>query len=205
MPLLTGPKTNLVYLCDMKWQNTTESWGAVSRYLHWGVAVLILVQLVLGLAAEAWRLSPTKLDLFVWHKSLGILILVLVLLRLLWRLVTVTPGLAGLPRWQQHLSRANVVALYLCMLALPISGLIIQAASNVPFRVFWVLPWPDALSLDESLGDLAEPLHGLLAVVLMVALALHIGAAVFHHCIRRDGVLRRMWSGRPVTGVGERL
>jgi len=74
--------------------NTVDTWGAPAKFFHWTVALLILVQIALGCAAALWRLSPLKLELFVWHKSTGILILVLMLARLAWRLANRSPALA---------------------------------------------------------------------------------------------------------------
>lgn len=83
-------------------RNSRESWGSLARLFHWAVAALVLAQVALGLVASAWRLSPMKLDLFVWHKSLGFVILLLVVLRLIWRVVNQTPalpaGMSGIER-----------------------------------------------------------------------------------------------------------
>src|SRR5258708_16230061 len=78
-------------------RNDTDSWGAPAKLFHWVMAALILAQIALGLMAANWRLSPTKIELFFWHKSTGMLILALVGLRILWRLANPPPGLpAGL-------------------------------------------------------------------------------------------------------------
>src|SRR5258708_19121906 len=83
-------------------RNDTDSWGAPAKLFHWVMAALILAQIALGLMAANWRLSPTKIELFFWHKSTGMLILALVGLRILWRLAHPTPelpaGLAALGR-----------------------------------------------------------------------------------------------------------
>src|SRR5258708_10255332 len=74
-------------------RNDTDSWGAPAKLFHWVMAALILAQIALGLMAANWRLSPTKIELFFWHKSTGMLILALVGLRILWRLAHLTPEL----------------------------------------------------------------------------------------------------------------
>src|SRR5258708_30877309 len=74
-------------------RNDTDSWGAPAKLFHWVMAALILAQIALGLMAANWRLSPTKIELFFWHKSTGMLILALVGLRILWRLANPTPEL----------------------------------------------------------------------------------------------------------------
>src|SRR3979490_1420837 len=74
-------------------RNASDSWGAPAKLFHWVMAALILAQIALGLMAANWRVSPTKIELFFWHKSTGMLILALVGLRILWRLANPTPEL----------------------------------------------------------------------------------------------------------------
>jgi cytochrome b561 len=161
------------------------------------IAGLIISQFILGPLAESWRLSPTKLDLFVWHKSIGILILALVLLRFLWRLLNPTPALpADLPRWEQFAARVSHILLYLLMFLLPISGWLINSAANIPFKVFWLFPLPDLVQKNKELKELAETLHLALVIGLVLILMVHVGAALRHHFIRKNNVLRGMLLGR---------
>src|SRR3989442_13716220 len=76
-------------------RNTADSWGAPAKWFHWVMAALILAQIALGLMAASWRGSPTKIELFFWHKSTRMLILLLVALGLLWRLAHRAPALAS--------------------------------------------------------------------------------------------------------------
>jgi cytochrome b561 len=175
------------------WRNSTQAWGAVAKSFHWILAVLILAQIALGLTAKGWHLSPTKLDLFVWHKSFGILILALVVLRLAWRLANPVPdNPAAMPAWERFAARSAHLLLYLLMLAMPFSGWIIQSASNVPFRLFWQLPLPALVGPSDETADLAKWVHYGLFVAIGLVLAGHIGAALRHHFVLRDDVLRRM-------------
>jgi cytochrome b561 len=182
-------------------RNTKDNWGTISKSLHWLMAGLFFVQFVLGPLAVSWRLSPTKLDLFVWHKSVGMLILTLVILRAIWRLLNQTPTLpANLPRWEQISARLSHLLLYLVMFLLPISGWIINSAANIPFKVFWIFPLPDLVSPNKQLEELAKFAHFTLVIALIILLIIHIGAALHHHFIRRNNVLIRMvWSRRSVT------
>jgi len=175
------------------WRNSNQAWGTGAKGFHWLLAVLILAQVALGLSAKGWRLSPTKLDLFVWHKSLGIVILVLVALRLAWRLANPVPEYPGaMPAWERFAARFAHFLLYLLMLAMPFSGWIIQSASDVPFRIFWQLPLPALVGPSEATADLAKGVHFWLFVTIGVVLAGHVGAALRHHFVLRDDVLRRM-------------
>ena len=175
------------------WRNTLESWGLLARLLHWGMAVLILIQLVLGIVALNWPLSPLKLDLFVWHKSVGMLVLGLACLRLVWRVSNPVPQLpSDMSGREQLAAKITHGLLYFLLLALPLSGWIINSAANIPFRIFWLIPLPDLIAPDRQLAEVFKTVHAVLVVSLLVVLALHIAAALYHHYRRRDTVLLRM-------------
>jgi cytochrome b561 len=137
--------------------NTADNWGAPAKFFHWTVALLVVVQVGLGFAAALWRLSPLKLDLFVWHKSVGILILALMLARLAWRLANRAPALPPhTPAWERHAAHASHGLLYALAIALPLSGWVINSAAAVPFSVFWLLPLPPIVAPDEGAEELAK-------------------------------------------------
>lgn len=179
-------------------RGSERAWGPVMRSLHWGMAALILVQFALGWLARGWSLSPTKLELFVWHKSLGVVALALVVLRLLWRLWDRAPTPPPGTRALEHRAAVGVHALlYLAMLATPLSGWAIQSASGFPFEVFGWFALPDPIGRDKALQGLAETVHLALFWLFLALLLPHVAAAVHHHWWRRDPVLRRMLTGRP--------
>ena len=177
-------------------RNDADSWGAPAKLFHWAMAALILAQIALGVTAASWRLSPTKLELFFWHKSTGMLILALVALRLLWRLANPTPALPfDMAGWERAAAQLSHGLLYLLMVALPITGWIINSASNVPFRIFWLIPLPAIVAPDKSTADLVTLVHRALAALLTLMLIAHIGAALRHHFVKRNTVLARMLPG----------
>jgi len=176
--------------------NTARAWGAPAKFFHWTVALLILVQIALGFAAALWRLSPLKLELFVWHKSTGVLILVLMVARLAWRLANRSPALPPqTPAWERYAAHASHVLLYVLAVALPLSGWVINSAAAVPFSVFWLVPLPAIVAPDERLEELAKLVHFSLLVALCLVLAVHVGAALRHHFIKRNDILIRMLPG----------
>jgi len=177
-------------------RNTADSWGAGIKFFHWLMAALIVFQIMLGVMAVTWPVSPTKLDLFVWHKSFGVLILTLAALRLLWRLANVTPALPeGMPAWERTAARISHFLLYLLMIALPLTGWVINSAKNIPFRIFWQVPLPAIVEPNQALGERFALVHGGLALTLVVVLVVHIGAALRHHFAKHDKVLVRMLPG----------
>jgi cytochrome b561 len=174
-------------------RNDSDSWGAPAKLFHWVMALLIFAQIALGLVAVSWRLSPTKLDLYVWHKSTGMLILTLLALRLPWRLSNRVPELPlEIAAWERRGAHASHFLLYALMIALPITGWVISSASNVPFKIFWTIPLPAITPPDKAVADLFATIHGWLVTLLALVLAVHIGAALRHHYVKRDTVLSRM-------------
>ncbi len=174
-------------------RNDADSWGAPAKLFHWVMAALILVQITLGLMAANWPLSSAKLELFFWHKSSGMLILALVALRLAWRLANPTPALPpGMAAWERTAAHLSHFLLYALMIALPVTGWIVSSASNVPFRIFWLIPLPAITAPDKATADLFSSVHGWLVTLLALVLVAHIGAALRHHYVKRDAVLSRM-------------
>jgi cytochrome b561 len=170
-----------------------SSWSATAKFLHWLVAVLIFLQFALGYLAKGWSLSPTKLDLFVWHKSTGIVILTLVLLRLLLRLGASAPALPeDTPAWERAAARSSQLLLYVFMISLPLSGWIINSAAGIPFKIFWWLELPPLGQADKQVATLTAYVHFWLGVVFAALVVVHISAALRHHFVKRDSVLRRM-------------
>jgi cytochrome b561 len=177
--------------------NTAKSWGAPAKFLHWTIAGLVLIQVVLGLMAVTWPLSPTKLNLFVLHKSTGMLVLGLVLIRLAWRAANIIPLAAtGTSALEQFAAKLCHFLLYLVLLLMPVSGWIINSAAGIPFRIFWRIPLPPIVGPDKALADAAGRVHLALFVLLLILLAIHVGAALRHHFARRDAILTRMLPGR---------
>jgi len=181
----------------MRYRNSAETWGAVARGFHWLIAVLILVQFVIGSVAEEMKLTPAKLDLFVWHKSVGITVLALALLRLVWRLANPPPAMpAGTPGWERKLAAIAHWALYGLIFAVPLSGWWVSDASRVPFKAFFFLPMPDFIATDRALQEAAAEVHEALTITLLFVVIVHISAALRHHFLLHDDVLRRMLTGR---------
>ena len=165
----------------------------VAKGLHWLMASLILGLLALGLYMQDLPLSPQKLELYSWHKWAGVTVFVLVWLRLLWRITHRPPALpetlSPLMRLAAHAGHA---ALYGLMVAIPLTGWLMSSAKGFQTVWFGVLPIPDLLGRDRELGDLLQQVHKLLNLLLMLTLAGHVAAALWHHFVLKDDTLRRM-------------
>lgn len=174
-------------------RNTKTSWGWVARTLHWSMATLIIGQVVLGKYAHELGRTPQKLNLMMWHKSIGITLLFLVALRLLWALLNPRPQAASaMAKWELTAARISHISLYTVMFAIPLSGWLTNSAKNVPFSLFRLVPWPALIGPDEALGERLQEWHESLVALMLLLLTVHIGAALWHHFLKRDTVLLRM-------------
>lgn len=177
----------------MSLRNTARGWGLPARVLHWSVAALVFAQFALGWMAASWHVSPAKLNLFVWHKSIGLLILALVALRLAWRLAGRIPAPpAGTPAWERAAARASHALFYLLLIAMPLDGWLLNSAAGVPFSVFWTIPLPPLVAPDPKLADACKLAHFWMFVLLASLVAAHMAAALRHHFAKRNDVLTRM-------------
>ncbi|MEW5422797.1 cytochrome b [Amorphus sp. 3PC139-8] len=190
----------------MRTKNTTERWGWLSRFLHWSIAALILFQLALGLYMTDFVSDMTEqFDLFQLHKSWGFVVFCLAVIRVSWRLFNrQTPHLpAGTAGWQRVASHLSHGLLYLLILVMPLSGWVMSAASptqdylNIQNMVFGLFAMPDPwVPGVRSLSDAAGEVHEISAWIMLAILAIHVAAALKHHLIDKDDVLRRMTWGR---------
>jgi cytochrome b561 len=177
--------------------NTQARWGSIAKGLHWLIALLIFAAFPLGWIAVAWALSPAKLNLFTWHKSVGMLILLLVVARIVWRLCNPVPRPpSGMPRWQRAAASADHFLQYALTLAVPASGWLIDSAANIPFRVFWLFPLPHLTAPSPGLEQYAKSAHLGLSIALAILIVIHTGAALWHHFVDRDNVLLGMLPSR---------
>ncbi len=168
-------------------------WHPVSKFLHWLVAGLIGWQLWLGWTAEELPFSPRKLELFISHKSIGLVLLLLVLIRLGWRRYAGVPEPADEGSALEHrLAAIGHALLYILMVAIPLSGWWISDTSRIPFKLFGEIPMPDFLETDKALSELAADVHLGLIVALLVLLAVHVLAALRHHFLLGNATLKRM-------------
>ena len=172
----------------------TDRWGATSQLLHWTIAVLILSIGAVGLVMGELPRSPKWFWVYTLHKSLGLTVLALVLVRIAWRLYAgAPPPVEGTPRWQARLASLTHGAIYVLILAMPLSGWLYDSASGLrPFRWFGLAEVPKLSPPHEALADAMHETHELLFWVLIALVIGHAGAALYHHFVRRDATLARM-------------
>ncbi len=177
-------------------RNDRARWGAVSITLHWLTLLLVLALAVLGLTMVGMATSPDKIQVYSLHKSLGLTVLGLTTLRLLWRFFSPVPAqVAGTPRWQHAIARLSHAALYLLLLLVPFSGWWFNSTAGFPLRWFGLVALPPLGEFDKALKASAKETHETLFWMLVAMIAIHAGAALWHHYRLRDATLQRMLPG----------
>ena len=184
--------------CMVTLRNSTESYGIIAQAFHWLVALLVLAQLGIGLYAANLPVSLARLRWLSHHKSLGLFILALVLLRLGWRALNPPPELArSMPRWERRAALATHRLFYLLLILAPFAGWLYASAAGLSVNWFGLFQVPDLVSKDRELAALFKALHIGLVALLAALVALHVGAALRHGLLLRDGVMRRMLPWKP--------
>ncbi len=184
---------------QIAYQSRRYSWVAI--FLHWGIAVLIAWNLLVGFRMHAAS-GLAQFNLFQLHKSIGISVLLLSLLRLTWRLGHRPPRLPTSMRgWEHALARITHVGLYAIMIGLPLTGWAVVSTSplNIPTLLFHTVPWPHLPLLHDlapvarkHANDVFDASHVVLMWGSLALIALHVTGALKHALVERDGVLHSM-------------
>lgn len=161
--------------------------------LHWLTFALIAFGFALAVYMTGLPLSPRKLEYFSWHKWIGVTVFMLVVTRLVWRLTHPAPALpAMMPAWQQRAAALIHAALYALLLVIPPTGWLYSSAAGVPTVYLGLLQLPDLLAKDKALAEQFKLVHVTLNYTMLTLIVIHAAAALKHHFVDRDGVLRRM-------------
>jgi cytochrome b561 len=177
----------------MSFRNTTRAWGAVSRTLHWLIVLLIITQWLIAEHADDLPNGVAKLRTLDLHKSIGMTVFMLAIIRLVWRWMNPVPTLDGLAKgWERFAAGVSHFALYALIFAMPLSGWLMSSAHAYSVSWFHLFQWPDLLQPDHELSERLEWLHKLLFKILVGVAVLHALAALKHHFVDRNEVLKRM-------------
>jgi len=182
----------------MSLTNAAGRYGLVPQLLHWVVVVLIPLQYVLAETADELPDGMEKLATLARHKSVGLTILLIALVRVAWRLVDRPPPLPPMPAWQRAAAAVTHWGLYALLFALPLSGWLWSSAANYPVSWFGWVQLPDLVAPSKALEDLMHEVHETAFNGLLVLVALHVLGALKHQFVDRDGLIARMlpWGGR---------
>jgi cytochrome b561 len=174
-------------------KNTETRYGVVAKGFHWLLFLMLSFSIVAGNFLAAMPKGPEKLQAAGMHKSFGVVLLALILARLLWRLINVTPKEPdGTPAIQRMLARGMHWVLYALMFAQPLSGILMSQAAGYPVSAFGAFELPMLLEKDQALAQFFRGAHGTIWILLVLAVIGHAGAALHHHFIRKDEVMKQM-------------
>lgn len=166
----------------------------IAILLHWLIALLIVCAFLLGVTmVNIPGFTPTKLKYYSWHKWVGVTVLGLACLRLLWRLFHSAPAYPdAMPAWHQKAAHGLHGLLYALMFAVPVSGYFFTLAAGVPVVYLGIVPLPVLIGPHPEIKESLRLLHFSLNLTLFICICLHVLAALKHHFIDRDDVMRRM-------------
>lgn len=172
----------------------TAGYGTVARLLHWITVVMVLAMMPVGVIMQREGLDRATQDLlFIFHKNGGVILLVLVLFRLVWRALNPPPPPpASMAGWQVELAEWVHRGLYVMVVAMAVTGFVRVSAGGFPIEM---LDWMGVPRLPrmEGLAQLAKSAHFLGKFLLLGLILLHVAGALHHAIVKRDGVMSRMW------------
>lgn len=173
--------------------NRTDHYPATSKLLHWLIAVCVLTTAPVAIAMGRVAQGPMQDTLYNLHKSLGVLIFVLMILRLINRLTVDAPiADPNIEVWQKTVSAIVHTSLYVLLLAMPIVGYIANSAFGATTPFFGLFELPPIVGKNEGLSNTLFSIHRWVGFVVIALVVMHIGAALFHIFVRRDNVINRM-------------
>ncbi len=177
----------------MTYGTRTDHYPATSKLLHWLIAICVLTTAPVAIAMSRASPGPAQDTLFNLHKSLGVLILVLMVLRLINRLVVGAPiADPKIEPWQKAVSSVVHASLYVLLFAMPIVGYVANSAFGAPTPFFGLFELPPIVGKNDALSAQLFTIHRWVGWLLIVLVLMHVGAALYHYLIRRDEVLKRM-------------
>jgi cytochrome b561 len=176
----------------MSLRSNDRQWGSVAKFCHWIIALAILGNGTFGLLMDLARSPMQKISWLALHKSIGLTVLALVLLRIAWRWRDGRPLDEPAPRWQQWSAHAVHGVLYVLIVALPLSGWWFNSVTGKPLQWFKLFNLPALAAKNDDIRHFAHAVHEYLFWFLVLVLVAHVGAALKHHVFDNDNVLRRM-------------
>lgn len=178
-------------------RNTATTYGSVSKFIHWIVALAVIMMLIIGFTMDGFA-EPLKSQMYGYHEELGLTIMGIMLFRVYWRWVNPSPELpATIPSWQRLLSRVGHYLLYLALAVMIASGWAKSTSSGYTpnFYGLFELPMP-FVPVNDTVKHYAKEVHLTTVWVIISLISIHILAALNHHFIYKDNVLTRMLPSR---------
>ncbi len=177
-------------------KNTANTYGIVAKGFHWLLFLMLTFSIVAGNFLASMPKGTEKLQAAGMHKSFGAVVLMLILLRLVWRLLNESPSLPSeTTATQAMIAKAMHWMLYVLMFAQPLSGIMMSQAAGFPISFFGLFEFPVFLAKDPAVAEIFHTMHGTVWILLVLAVIGHAGAALHHHFIKKDDVLKQITVG----------
>ncbi len=174
------------------YKNTQDQYGCVTKILHWIMAILFIAMFLIAYVMLNIPKSDFRLSLYDMHKSTGLLLLALVVLRLGWKYANLSPDLpVNMSVWQKYAAHGNIICLYLLMLAMPITGMFTSMLSGHDITFYYMATIKPFLT-SEIGGVWFSNMHYIFSLILIAIFLLHVAAALHHHFFKKDNILKRM-------------
>lgn len=168
--------------------------GTVARLLHWTVAVLVVLQIPVGIAMTSEPLTPYADALYIYHKGAGVILLVLVFIRVAWRLTRPAPPFPDfMPPLEKRIAHATHVAIYVLLVVMVVSGYVRTVGDGFPIELLDAMGIPPLVSDTPTLAHVMLVVHQFAVVLLVALVAVHVSAVLRHRLIEKNPVLERMW------------
>lgn len=181
-----------------------RGYGTVARSFHWVTALLVAVMIPAGIAMTSEGFAGVRDSLYILHKGTGSILLVLVVLRFLWKVALEgeRPLPSRVPAAQRRIAAWTHWGLYGLLLGMTFSGYVRTVGAGFPIELLDALGVPPLIDEMPALARVAAVVHKVGAYTITAVIALHIGAAMYHALVERDGVIRRMWPPFPPAAGG---
>ena len=170
-----------------KYKGSSNTWGLVAIILHWVLAILLFFQFASGIRLSTLNFSSAKLELIDLHQSFGSIIMILVFVRIIWRLNNKKPSNTLLPKYHLIVSHITHMILYFLLFTIPLLGFLYNWLSDLDIILFGIMTVPNMIYIqNDDIADMLIEIHYYLALILMLIVFIHICAALYHLIIIRD-------------------
>ena len=177
-------------------KNTANTYGVVAKSFHWLLFLMLTFSIVAGNFLASLPKGAEKMEAAGMHKSFGAVILMLIMLRLVWKLINVSPKLPDeTTAAEAFIAKAMHWGLYALMFAQPLAGIMMSQSAGIPVSFFGLFEFPVFLDKNPELAKTFLSIHGTVWILLVIAVVGHAGAALHHHFIKKDNVLKQMTTG----------
>ncbi len=174
-------------------KNTNTNYGVITKNFHWLMALVIVINFSIGFIMGDLERGPLRFFLFNLHKSFGILILFFIFLRLFWRFMNVVPDPLQENKLLKFTAKSVHYFFYAAIIILTFSGWAYSSARGASVSFFGLFSLPPLVEKSDANSDLAFSIHSNIGLILVGLFVIHVGASLYHHYIKKDQTLKRMW------------